>query len=149
MAMWLILMTCMLHWRAVKSACERLFFFAGRDLLVQWKNGSTEWIHLKALMNSNPLKVAEYAKWRGIDNQPAFVWWVSYTLWRRDRIIVCVNSRVKWTTHKYGIVVPRMVEEELKIDRVNGDSYWWKAIIKEMENLKKAFGILPKVSKLL
>ena len=120
---------------------------SGWELLVQWKNGSKEWVPLKVLKNSNPLEVAEYAKSRGIDNQPAFVWWVPYTLRRRDRIIAGVNSRVRRTTHKYGIEVPRTVEEALRIDRANGDNYWRKAIEKEMENLKVAFDILPEGSK--
>jgi len=71
-----------------KSGKKRMWqTTAGWDLLVQWKNGSKECVPLKILKNSNPIEVAEYAKSRGIDNQPAFVWWVPYTLRRRDSIV--------------------------------------------------------------
>ena len=120
---------------------------AGWDLLVQWRNGSQEWIPLKVIKNSNPVEVAEYSRSRGIDNEPAFAWWVPYTLRRRDRIISGVNSRVRRVTHKYGVEVPRSVGEALKIDKMNGDNLWRNAINKEMENLKVAFDILPEGSK--
>jgi hypothetical protein len=37
------------------------------------------WERLMDLKESNPIEVAEYAIWRGIDNEPAFAWWVPYT----------------------------------------------------------------------
>ena len=60
---------------------------------------------IEKLKNSNPIEVAEFAVAQGIDKEPAFTWWVPYTLRRRDRIIAGVNSRVKRTTHKYGIEI--------------------------------------------
>ena len=120
---------------------------AGWDLLVTWKNGEQEWIPLSVMKNSNPLEVAEYATSRSIENEPAFIWWVPYTLRRRDRIIAGVNSRVKRTSHKYGVEVPRTIEAALKLDKINGDNHWRKAIDLEMENLKVAFDILPEGSK--
>ena len=47
----------------------------------------------------------------GIENEPAFAWWVPFTLNKRDKIISAVNQCVKKRTHKYGIEVPWTVEE--------------------------------------
>ena len=70
-----------------------------------------------------------------------------YTLRRRDRIIAGVNSRVKRTTHKYGIELLRSVDEVLRFDKLNGNTFWRDAINKEMENLKVAFDIKPEGSR--
>ena len=72
---------------------------------------------MKVLKNSNPIEVAEFTVVLGIDKEPAFTWWVPYTLRRRGRIIAGVNSRVKRTTHKYGIELPRSVDEALIFDK--------------------------------
>jgi hypothetical protein len=46
------------------------------DLQVEWRDGSTSWLPLKQLKETNPVEVAEYAKANKIDNEPAFDWWV-------------------------------------------------------------------------
>ncbi len=120
---------------------------AGWDLLVKYKDNSTQWIPLRILKHSNPLEVAEYAISRNIVTQPAFAWWVSLTIRRRNKIIAAINSRAKRITHIYGIQVPRAIEEALRIDKENNEQHWRKAIDKEMENLKVAFDILPEGSK--
>ena len=116
---------------------------SGWDLLILWKNGTEEWIPLKLMKEYNPVEVAEFACSRNIDSEPAFAWWVPFTIRRRDRIIATVNSRVKRVSHKYGIEVPRTVKEAYLIDERNGNTLWRDAINKEMNNLKVAFDILP------
>lgn len=115
---------------------------AGWKLLVRWKDGTEQWIPLKLLKESNPIEVAEYAKSRNIDDEAAFIWWVPYTLRKRDRIIASINSRVRKTTHKYGIEVPTSQAEAYRIDRENGNTFWTDAIRKEMANVAVAFEIL-------
>ena len=115
---------------------------AGWKLLVQFKDGYEQWIPLKVLKESNPIEVAEFAKARGIDDEPAFHWWVTYTLRERDRIISAVNSRARSTRHKYGIEVPATIEEAQALDRKNGNTLWIDAIHLEMSNVKIAFEIL-------
>jgi hypothetical protein len=114
----------------------------GSDFEVQWRDGTSQWIPLKELKESNPVDVAEYAVARGIADEPAFRWWVPYTLKKRDRIIAAVNSRVTNRTHKYGIEVPTSVEHAREIDARNGNTYWNDAIAKEMYNVFIAFKIL-------
>ena len=61
-------------------------------------------------------EAAELSTTHGISNEPAFVFWVPYTLQKRDNIISAVNSRVKLTTHKYGVAVPLSAEEAYALD---------------------------------
>jgi hypothetical protein len=65
----------------------------GWDICVQWCDGSSSWEPLAGLKESNPVKIAEYAVTRGINMQPAFAWWVPFTLKKRTSIIVAVNAQ--------------------------------------------------------
>jgi hypothetical protein len=121
---------------------------AGWKLLVAWKDGSEQWIPLSVMKESNPIEVAEFAVAKGIDDEPAFCWWVPYTLRKRDTVISAVKARVKRVTHKYGIEIPRTVEEAYKLDAKNGNTFWRDAIEKEMSNLKVAFDILEESASL-
>jgi hypothetical protein len=114
----------------------------GWKLLVRWKDKSETWVQLKDLKASHPIEVAEYAKARGIDTEPAFAWWVPYTMRKRDVIISAVKNRIKQATHKYGVEIPRSVEHAHTIDRKNGNSLWKDAINKEMLNVGIAFEVL-------
>ena len=115
---------------------------SGWHLLVQWKNGEEEWMPLKLLKESYPVETATFAVARGIQDEPAFKWWVPYTLRRRDRIIASVNSRVSKVSHKYGVELPRSVQHAKELDEKNGNTLWNDAINKEMGNLKVAFDII-------
>ena len=59
----------------------------GRQLLVQWRDQSESWVHLKDLKESHLIEVSEFAKDRGIADEPAFTWWVPYTMRKRDVIL--------------------------------------------------------------
>jgi hypothetical protein len=73
----------------------------GWSLLAEWKDGSSNWIPLKDLKNSHPLEVAEFAVASRIAEEPAFAWWVPYTLRKRNRII----AKVKKVKGKYHLPV--------------------------------------------
>jgi hypothetical protein len=75
----------------------------GWKLLIKWKDETESWVPLKDLKESHPVEVAEYAKANSIADEPAFAWWVPYTLRKRDVIISVVKNRIRKTTHKYGI----------------------------------------------
>ena len=116
----------------------------GWKLLVRFKDQSEQWIPLKDMKESHPVEVAEFAKARGIATEPAFQWWVPYTLRKRDAIISAVKHRVRRTSHKYGIEIPRSVKHAYEIDKKNGNTFWRDAIEKEMYNVGVAFELLPK-----
>jgi hypothetical protein len=109
---------------------------------VEWKDGTTSWVPLSTLKESNPVEIAEYAIARELSDEPAFSWWVPYTLKKRDAIISAVNKRYWKRTHKYGIRVPKSVAEAYEIDKENGDDGWAQSIQKEMNAVCVAFHIL-------
>jgi hypothetical protein len=71
--------------------------------------------------------IAEDAVANNLEHQPAFAWWVTITLWRRDRI---------------GIELPKTVKEALEIDRRTGTNYWREALDLEMKNVRVALDVL-------
>ena len=97
-------------------------------------------------MQTHPVETAEYARARGISNKPAFTWWVPYTLRKREAILAVVKNRIRKTTHKYGIEIPRDVEHVHEIDARNGNTMWRDALKKEMYNVGVAFEILDEGS---
>jgi len=58
---------------------------------------------------------------------------------RKERLMKKVKSKYWRTTHKFGIEIPKSVEEAYEIDRVTGTSHWTRAIEKEMKNVRVAF----------
>ena len=52
----------------------------GWHLQVAWKDGSETWIPLRTMKESNPVDVAEFAIAKGIQDEPAFAWWVPFTI---------------------------------------------------------------------
>ena len=115
----------------------------GWKLLIHWKDGSETWIPLKDMKESHPVEVAEFAKARDIDEEPAFVWWCPYVLRKRDVILSKIKARIRKTTHKYGVEIPEDVSQAYKLDRENGNTLWRDALAKEMLNIGIAFEILP------
>ena len=120
----------------------------GWDVQVSWIDGSTSWVPLKLMKESNPVEVAEYAVANGYHQEPAFKWWVNHVLKKRDRLInkVKVHCRKAGRT-KFGIEVPRTVEEALALDRKNNNTLWQDAITKEMKNSRCAFELLSRDAK--
>ena len=114
----------------------------GWKLHIKWKGKSKAWINLADMKEAHPVETAEYARARGISNEPAFAWWVPYTLRKREIILAAVKNRIRKTTHKYGIEIPRDVEHAHEIDLRNGNTMWRDALKKEMYNVGVAFEIL-------
>jgi hypothetical protein len=108
----------------------------GWKLLVMWKSGTTDWIPLSQLKESNPVEVAEYARANKIEEEPAFAWWVREVLKKRNRIIAKVKSRYWRTTHKFGIELPKTVKEAFAIDKRTGTEHWRCAIEKELSKIR-------------
>ena len=118
-------MFCLYHGNMVPNKTMR-----GWDLLVEWKYGSYSWIPLTYLKASNPVELSEYAAGNRLDVEPAFKWLVRYVIICRNRIIAKVEAKYWRTTHKFGIQVPKSVDESLSIDKENGNTLWYTAIQK-------------------
>ena len=114
----------------------------GWDFCVEWYDGRTTWVPLAILKEQNPVEVAEYAVTHSIAHEPAFMWWVPWTIQKRDSMISAVKKRYWRRTHKFGIRIPHSVEEALAIDKAAGNTKWADAIAKEMKNVRVAFKIL-------
>ena len=89
--------------------------------------------------------MAEFTFAAQIADEPAFNWWVSWVLKKRDQIISLVkrqSARYHKRTHKFGIELPKTVEEAFAIDRATGTTFWCDAIENEMKNVRVAFDVL-------
>jgi hypothetical protein len=76
----------------------------GWQLLVQWNDGTTEWLPLKDLKESHPIQVAKYAICNKIAEQPAFAYWVREVMRQRDRKIKKVKASAAFSKNtKFGI----------------------------------------------
>jgi hypothetical protein len=78
----------------------------------------------------------------GIADEPAFSWWVPYVR-RKRKAIISILGKTKtkyWTRpHKYGVELPKTVQQALEIDSRTGTTYWRDGIEKEMRNVYPAF----------
>jgi len=54
-------------------------------------------------------------------------------------MIKAVCTRYHKRTHKFGLRLPKSVQEAYKIDRETGTGFWHTAILKEMKNNSIAF----------
>ena len=80
------------------------------------------WMSLKLLKESNHIEVAEYATNLGLETGPAFLWWMSYTLKKRDHIISVVNTRVRKCNDNIGIKIPNNIKVAIFLDKSNGNT---------------------------
>ncbi|KAL7474061.1 hypothetical protein ACHAW6_000059 [Cyclotella cf. meneghiniana] len=88
------------------------------------------WQKLSDLKDSHPLQVAEFALATGIVNQSAFNWLVKWILKKRDP-----TRYHKWI-HKFGIELPKNVDEAYVIDKARGTSFWHDVIELEIKNVQ-------------
>jgi hypothetical protein len=109
---------------------------------VSWKDGTESCVKLAELKDSYPMELAEFAKARGIADEPAFAWWVPHTLRRRNAILSAEKDRVRKKTRKYGIKVSRSLVRAKELDRINGNTLWMDALKLEMHNIGVAFEVL-------
>ena len=121
------------------GTCRRRETTIGWEILLQWKDNSSTWVALKDVKESYPVQLAEYAVASRILEEPAFAWWVPYMLRKRNRIIAKLKSKYWVRTHKFGIKIPKTVAEAKQFDEENGNTLWWDAIFKEMQNVRPAF----------
>ena len=100
---------------------------------------------LSDLKESNPIDVAEYAVAQNLQAEPAFNWWVSFVLKKREQIISLVkkrSTRYLKRNGKFDITLPKTVEEVHRLGKKNDNTQWADVIAIEMLNLKVAFKML-------
>ena len=94
----------------------------GWSILVKWENGEEQWVPLRMMKLNHPIKMAEYAVSREISDEPAFYWWVPYTLRKQDTIVSSICVRIAKSNYKYGIKIPKTIKEVLTLDAENGNT---------------------------
>ncbi|CAJ1933829.1 unnamed protein product [Cylindrotheca closterium] len=120
----------------------------GWKLLAEMKGGETEWLDLSVAKEAFPIKVAEYAVANKLVSEPAFAWWVPYTLRKRDQVLKAGKRRAvkRQKPEKFGIKVPcpgpKGVARAYELDAQNGTSHWNDALIKEVKTILPALKIL-------
>ena len=117
-------------------------------LKVQWRDGSTSWEPMKVIRADDPDSVAEYAQDRNLVGKRGFKWVEQYLSERKPRSIQFIRvNKTKKKTFKYGVVVPRSIQEALFLDKENGNHLWSEAIQREIAALKefKVFKALKKL----
>jgi hypothetical protein len=100
----------------------------GWRFCIRWKDLSITWVDLKDLKESNPVDVAEYAVAHKLVLEPAFKWWVPYVLKKKERIIAKIKTHYLRRDQKFGIPLPKSVEEAIQFDNESGTTFWQDAI---------------------
>jgi len=87
----------------------------GWEMEVEWKDGTSSWLPLKTLKETNPVQVTNYAHGNKIDMEPAFDWWLP-TVWRRQNWIIkhAVNQHHR-IGYKFGISLPSSVADAARL----------------------------------
>ena len=91
----------------------------GWEILIKWKDGSTNSVTLKDVKESYPVQVAEFVISNHIAEEPAFAWWVPFVMKKRNHILAKVKSKYWLRSHKFRIRIPKSVEEVKKVDNQN------------------------------
>jgi len=113
----------------------------GWELEVEWKDGTSSWLPLKTLKETNLVQVVDYTHGNKIDMEPAFDWWVPTVLRRHNRIIKHAVNRHHHISYKFGIPLPLSMADTEHLDRINGNTLWMDALCKEMEAVRTAFEV--------
>jgi hypothetical protein len=115
----------------------------GWRFCVRWKDTTMSWVNLKYLKESNPVEVAENAVANKLVSAPALKWWVPHVLKKREHIISKIKTRYLRREQKFGILLPKSVEEAIRFYEELGTTFWQDAIRKEMgTNIMPAVKIL-------
>jgi hypothetical protein len=69
------------------------------------------------LKESNPVEVPEYAVVKSFLDAPDFVWWAPQVLKKRSRIIFTVAKHYHKRTHEFGIEVPKIWDDCVRLDK--------------------------------
>lgn len=123
------------------------------EFYVHWHGGDATWVPLRSLQVSHPTELAEYLVMCNLEDDPALAHWVKEIRKIQAQVLANVRRRVAATRkkakkkkkfvpgerEKFGVIIPRTVEEALRLDAENGNHLWQQAIEKEMTNVRIAF----------
>ena len=74
------------------------------------------------------VELAEYAVENWIASNTASAWWVPQTLNKREQIHTKIKTKYWDQSSKYGIKLPKSVEDAQQLDHANGNTIWMDAL---------------------
>ena len=94
-------------------------------LRVQWMDESSSHVKMSDMKDSFPYQTAVYARDNDLLDEPAFRWWAYHVLRRKKLAISALKNRGKYwdRTHKYGVELPKTIEQARAIDRRTNTDY--------------------------
>ena len=90
----------------------------GWSFQIKWKSGSTEWVPLKDLKETNPVDVSKYVTACGVEKETVFVWWATYILCKRDVIMLVISLRLRKCSQKYGMRITTLIAHTKRIEKM-------------------------------
>ena len=109
------------------------------NLRVNWENGEITWEPLTVIGKSDPVSVAIYAK---DNNLLELDGWKKFAcLARRQKKLLCLANQAKLksfrtaTEYKFGVKISRNHDYAMELDRINGNTMWCDAELKESGQL--------------
>ena len=74
-----------------------------------------------------------------LHKEPAFALWASDVLKIRNRIINKIKSRYWKENLNFGILLPKTIKDDYRIDERKGNYFWRTAIEKELKTVSVAY----------
>ena len=111
------------------------------EVLVEWDGGSTSWEPLSHMASQDPVTLARYAKDNELLDEPG--WKRFKQIARRDKRYIRMLRQAnlakdkKAEKYKFGVKVPRTAKEALKLDELNGNSLWQRAMKAEIDSIQE------------
>jgi Reverse transcriptase (RNA-dependent DNA polymerase) len=109
---------------------------------VLWDNGLVTWESLQHMKRIDMTAVADYAVDNNLQGKEQFGGWVRTSTRCKQRIISKIMRRQSFNQFKYGVELPRNMEEAIMLNRKNNNTLWQQAVKKEMDNVMVAFQAL-------
>ena len=80
------------------------------------------------------VETAEYSVMKKVDHETAFNWWVKHMLRKLNRIVAKFRKhgakKYAKTTMNFRFEFPKTVDQDLALDKKNGNTLWDDAIAK-------------------
>ena len=111
----------------------------GKEWLVevQWDAGDKTWENLKMMKEADPITLAQYGHAQGLEETRGWKWIKRYS--QNKKVFINLSrafaAKGKPKLFKFGVEVPRTLNEAMMLDKKNGDGLWSKATDKEVNEL--------------
>ena len=109
------------------------------NLHIEWQNGDLTWEPLNIIRHSDPVSCAIYARDNGLLDLPGWTRFKKLAT-KQDKMIRTINvskhkaARYK-PMYKFGVQVPRNHSEAMALDRLNNNTMWADAELKELNQI--------------